>query len=231
MAQLSDRYEHREWEEIIGNCDTQLFWGCNDQITADYFSSKCGFISIRKTNSMMPLQPLFSPIYNSARPYSLSRSNTRRELMLPDELLRLDNAREIAIFRGHKPLLLYKITPEELPEFDHLRYTRITDYIPDWCKERPPASPHAETKGTSEGAEPSFPESPKQAKVPSEIWRNTAMLRTQPPAGERPATSKSSAEEREQARPPATAGYLKMDTSDILRTAEEISAKGNRLGR
>ena len=31
IAQLSDRYPNKEWEEIIGNCDTQLFLGCNDQ--------------------------------------------------------------------------------------------------------------------------------------------------------------------------------------------------------
>ena len=79
----------------------------------------------------MPLQPLFSPIFNSTRPYSQSRSNTQRPLMLPDELLRLDNSQEIVLFRGHKPLQLYKITPEELPDFEKLQPVRITDYIPE----------------------------------------------------------------------------------------------------
>ena len=121
IAQLSDRYPNKEWEEIIGNCDTQLFLGCNDQITAEYISDKCGQVTIRTTNGTMPLQPLFSPIFNSTRPYSQSRSNTQRPLMLPDELLRLDNSQEIVLFRGHKPLQLYKITPEELPDFEKLQ--------------------------------------------------------------------------------------------------------------
>ena len=132
IAQLSDRYPNKEWEEIIGNCDTQLFLGCNDQMTAEYISEKCGQVTIRTTNSTMPLQPLFSPIFNSTRPYSQSRSNTQRPLMLPDELLRLDNSQEIVLFRGHKPLQLYKITPEELPDFEKLQPVRITDYIPEW---------------------------------------------------------------------------------------------------
>lgn len=132
IAQLSDRYPNKEWEEIIGNCDTQLFLGCNDQMTAEYISDKCGQVTIRTTNSTMPLQPLFSPIFNSTRPYSQSRSNTQRPLMLPDELLRLDNSQEIVLFRGHKPLQLYKITPEELPDFEKLQPVRITDYIPKW---------------------------------------------------------------------------------------------------
>ena len=122
---------NKEWEEIIGNCDTQLFLGCNDQMTAEYISDKCGQVTIRTTNSTMPLQPLFSPIFNSTRPYSQSRSNTQRPLMLPDELLRLDNSQEIVLFRGHKPLQLYKITPEELPDFEKLQPVRITDYIPE----------------------------------------------------------------------------------------------------
>ena len=52
--------------------------------------------------------------------------------MLPDELLRLDNSQEIVLFRGHKPLQLYKITPEELPDFEKLRPVRLADSIPEW---------------------------------------------------------------------------------------------------
>lgn len=44
----------------------------------------------------------------------------------------MDNSQEIVLFRGHKPLQLYKITPEELPDFEKLQPVRITDYIPEW---------------------------------------------------------------------------------------------------
>ncbi|MCI8688375.1 MAG: type IV secretory system conjugative DNA transfer family protein, partial [Lawsonibacter sp.] len=60
------------------------------------------------TNNQMPLMPLFSPVYTSTRPYSQTRSNTQRELMQPDEILRLDRRQCIALFQGHKPALLYK---------------------------------------------------------------------------------------------------------------------------
>lgn len=52
--------------------------------------------------------------------------------MYPDELLRMDNAKEIVLFRGQSPLMLYKITPEELPAYPELRPVRATDYIPVW---------------------------------------------------------------------------------------------------
>lgn len=40
VAQLSDRYPQKEWEEIISNCDTQIFLGVNDLMTANFASDK-----------------------------------------------------------------------------------------------------------------------------------------------------------------------------------------------
>ncbi len=131
-AQISDRYPHKEWEEIVGNCDWQLFLGCNDQMTADYISEKCGKVTIRTDSNQMPQQPLFSPVYNSTKPYSITRSSTQRYLMMPDELLRLDNAKSIVLVRGQRPIELYKITPEELPAFNNLKVCRVVDHIPAW---------------------------------------------------------------------------------------------------
>lgn len=134
VAQLSDRYEKKEWEELVGNCDVQLFLGCNDNMTAEYISGKCGMVTIRQTNSQMPMTPLFSPVLNSTRPYTQTQGNTQRALMLPDEVLRLPNDRCIVLLRGQKPLLLHKIIPDELPMFRELEPVKITDYVPEWRK-------------------------------------------------------------------------------------------------
>lgn len=69
---------------------------------------------------------------HSTKPYSQGRSNAQRPLMYPDELLRLDNALEIVLFRGQNPLMLYKIIPDELPVFSRLKSVRVVDYIPEW---------------------------------------------------------------------------------------------------
>lgn len=76
--------------------------------------------------------PLFSPIYSSTRPYSQTRSNTARDLMLSDEVLRLDNRKCLVLFQGHKPAMLYKLTPEEIPGYRDLKSCRVIDYIPEW---------------------------------------------------------------------------------------------------
>ena len=107
-AQISDRYEKREWEEISSNCDTQLFLGCNDEMTAKYISDKCGVATIKVSNDTKPMMPLFSPVLHSTRPYSESKSNTQRALMMPDEVLRLSTDQNIVLLRGQKPLLLIR---------------------------------------------------------------------------------------------------------------------------
>lgn len=132
IPQLQDRYPKTEWEELIGCTDIQICLGCNDVDTATYISKKCGMVTIKVENNQMPLQPLFSPVYNSTRPYSQTKSNTQRALMLPDEILRMDNRESIVLLRGQKPLKLYKITPEEHPSFSKLHDVRIADYVPEW---------------------------------------------------------------------------------------------------
>ncbi len=132
VAQISDRYPNREWEEIIGNCDLQMFLGANDKMTVDYWSAKIGYASITTTTNQMPMQPLFSPVYNSTRPYSQSRTTTQRPLMYPDELLRLHNSKEIVILRGKDPLLLNKINPDDLPGFRDMPRVRVVEHIPQW---------------------------------------------------------------------------------------------------
>lgn len=128
ISQIADMYPRHEWEEIVGCCDATIYLGGNDQMTADFISAKCGYATIRVTNNQMPLTPLFSPVYTSTRPYSQTRSNTQRALMLPDEVLRLDNEQCLVMLRGRQPMMLYKITPEELADGHKLRPIRISDY-------------------------------------------------------------------------------------------------------
>lgn len=132
FSQWQQKYPDKEWENQLATFDQVLYMGCNDLTSAEYISKKCGKITISVTNNQMPMAPLFSPIYSSTRPYSQTRSNTQRDLMQPDEILRLDNKRCIALFRGHKPALLYKLTPEELPGYSDLQSCRVIDYIPQW---------------------------------------------------------------------------------------------------
>ena len=132
FAQWQEKYPGKEWENQLATFAQTLYMGCNDTTTAKYLSEKCGKVTIAVTNNQMPLMPLFSPVYTSTRPYSQTKSNTQRDLMMPDEILRLDYRRCIALFQNRKPALLYKLAPEEMPDYSNLKPCRIIDYVPEW---------------------------------------------------------------------------------------------------
>ena len=134
IAQLSDRYPVKEWEEIVGNCDTQLVLGCNYMMTSEYISKRCGSVTIQLTNSMAPQTPLFSPITREVTGYRQTKSNNTRPLMYPEEILQMDNKECLVLIRGQKPLKGLKIIPDELSDYKRLRYSRVADYIPKWRK-------------------------------------------------------------------------------------------------
>ena len=46
LAGLQNRYPQNLWQEIIGNCDAQLFLGCTDQLTAEFISARTGLASV-----------------------------------------------------------------------------------------------------------------------------------------------------------------------------------------
>ena len=134
IAQLSDRYPIKEWEEIVGNCDTQLVLGCNDMMTSEYISKRCGNVTIQMTNSMAPQTPLFSPITREVTGYRETKSNNQRPLMYPEEILQMDNRECLILIRGQKPIKGLKIIPDELSAYKELKYTRVSEYIPEWHK-------------------------------------------------------------------------------------------------
>ena len=131
LSQWQEKYPGKEWENQLATFDQTLYMGCNDLTSAKYISEKCGKVTISVTNNQMPLMSLFSPVYTSTRPYSQTRSNTQRDLMQPDEVLRLDRRKCIALFQGHKPALLYKLAPEELSGYNDLKPCRVVEYVPE----------------------------------------------------------------------------------------------------
>ena len=132
LSQWKEKYPGMEWENQLGSFDMTLYMGCNDMTSAEYFAKKCGKVTISVTNNQFPLAPLFSPVYSTTRPYSQTRSNTQRDLLQPDEFLRLDKFKCIVMFNHYKPAELYKIMLEELPAYKELVKCSVFDYVPEW---------------------------------------------------------------------------------------------------
>jgi type IV secretory pathway TraG/TraD family ATPase VirD4 len=84
--------------------------------------------------------------------------------MNPDEVLRLENRKCLALFKGHKPALLYKMTPEELPDYAGLTTCRVIDYIPEWRRNEAETAPQKQAPVQKEAS--NSPKPPDKEKQP-----------------------------------------------------------------
>ena len=77
--------------------------------------------------------------------------------MQPDEVLRLDQRKCLALFQRYRPAPLDKLTPEELPDFGNLATCRVLDYVPAWkqkAREKPDIAPLKKEKPPVEDPSP-----------------------------------------------------------------------------
>ena len=106
MAQLKAMYE-KQWETIIGNCDSILFLGGNEQTTTEWISKQLGKATIDMRDT--------SQSKGASGSFTISNRRTGRELMTPDELAQMDNAKCVYMLRGVHPFLSDKIRPGATP--------------------------------------------------------------------------------------------------------------------
>ncbi len=121
IAQMENRYNNNQWQEIIGNCDTQLFLGCTDEVTAKFISNRSGEVTAERE------EKTFNNIRKEKR-----QSYNQRKLLTTDEVLRLDGLEGLIITRGEKILPITKFDYTRHPESKYLQKTEIKDYVPKY---------------------------------------------------------------------------------------------------
>jgi len=133
VAQMKNRYPLDQWQEILGNCDTQLFLGCTDEVTAKYISDRTGEITIGVSSEAKQLNTW--RVSNYTPEYRETRSTGKRKLLTPDEVLRFPLNEALIILRGQKVLRIDKFDYEQHPESKKLIPQKAKYHIPDWQKE------------------------------------------------------------------------------------------------
>ena len=108
LSQIKSMYE-KEWEVLIGNCDSLLFLGGSDQTTLKYISERLGKETIRSQNN--------SRSYGKQGSYSLSFNKTGRELLTADEIAVMDNNNCILFIRGQYPFFTVKYNYPRHPNY------------------------------------------------------------------------------------------------------------------
>lgn len=96
LAQLKKLFE-KEWESIVGNCDSFLYLGGNEASTHKYISEQLGKATIDMNT--------YGKSEGKSGSYSTNYQITGRELLTPDEVRMLDNQYAILLLRGERPIM------------------------------------------------------------------------------------------------------------------------------
>ena len=108
VAQIKALYE-KDWETIIGNCDSMIFLGGLEYSTLEYISNIMGTQTIRTRNEGR------SRGKNSSS--SLNYQRTQRKLMNPDEVGNMDNSMCIIKIRSLDPFFTKKYDYPKHPNY------------------------------------------------------------------------------------------------------------------
>ena len=100
----------------FGNCDTKICMGCGDILTAEYITEYLGVATV-ETNAIRK-QAGFDGNFT----YGMANVATnKRNLMNPDELLKMDHNQEIVMVRGRKPFICNKFDYSQHEETEKLQ--------------------------------------------------------------------------------------------------------------
>ena len=111
MAQLKALFKD-SWESIVGNCDTFVYLGGNEQSTHEYVSKLMGKGTIDTTTHGLNKGKNGS--------YSDNYQQTGRELLTSDEVRMLDNRYALLFIRGERPIVDEKF---DLTKHPNIKYT------------------------------------------------------------------------------------------------------------
>lgn len=135
LAGLQNRYPYNQWQEILGNCDVQLFLGCTDALTAEFISDRTGEASISVTSKAKQLGTW--RVSNYTPEYRETSGVGRRKLMTMDEVLRMDIDKALILIRGKNVLEVDKYDYSKHPEAKKLRSSKAASHVPAWRANQP----------------------------------------------------------------------------------------------
>ena len=127
IGQLNNRYPNGLADEILGNTDIKLNLGTTDTLTAMYFCKLLG-VATAETQSISKEVGIDGELEFGQK----NISTLERNLLNPDEIIRIPSFKLMVIIRGNKPLLLQKMIYTEHPLAKKLQDVSVLTYIPDW---------------------------------------------------------------------------------------------------
>ncbi len=154
LSQMQERYP-KIWDAILGNCDTQIFLGANDQTTAEYVSKRTGEVTIDVATQRTTKKTIRVTDY--VPEFQLSKGDGRRRLLTMDEVMRLDRKECLVILNSQPVLKAKKFDFTEHPCSALVKEINHTDHVPMWREPVPIPMPHLDEAQASAAAPASPP--------------------------------------------------------------------------
>lgn len=194
LPQMQNRYPLNQWQEILGNCDTQLFLGCTDEVTAEFISSRTGDVTVGVSSEAKQLNSWRVSDYTPE--YRQTKSIGKRRLLTPDEILRLPLDTALIILRGQKVLKVGKYDYTLHPDFKKLFPRKASDHIPKWREngetsekdykpypqppnkryKKTPVYPHNEKKEEPLSTNQTITSPKEDTSLPNDIWSDDSVM-------------------------------------------------------
>lgn len=183
LAGLQNRYPLNLWQEILGNCDTQLFLGCTDELTAEFISSRTGLASVSVSSKSKQLGTW--RISNYTPEYRETSGVGKRPVLTPDEVLRLPIKQALVIIRGQKVLKVDKMDYSKHPEASKLRSCKASAHIPEWrrLEQEQPKPSAAQPKPQAPAPKKPVKKKPKAASTSTNTKQTAAVPTAEAPNG------------------------------------------------
>ncbi|MGG5333804.1 VirD4-like conjugal transfer protein, CD1115 family [Enterococcus sp. AZ163] len=134
LTQISKKLYKDTWEAIVGNCDSFLFLGGNEEETNKYISKRLGKETIDLLNT--------NETRGSSGSWTKQHSKAARDLLAPDEVGRIDNTKCIFMLRGANPFFSDKIDltkHKRYKEFERTKGTFVFKSLQAISKEEDPS--------------------------------------------------------------------------------------------
>ena len=183
LAGLQNRYPLNLWQEILGNCDAQLFLGCTDELTAEFISSRTGLASVSVSSKSKQLGTW--RISNYTPEYRETSGVGKRPVLTPDEVLRLPIKQALVIIRGQKVLKVDKMDYSKHPEASKLRSCKASAHIPEWrrLEQEQPKPSAAQPKPQAPAPKKPVKKKPKAASTSTGTKQTAAVPTAEAPNG------------------------------------------------
>ena len=111
LSQLQDLYDRR-WQTFMGNAAVLQFFGTRDLMTAEYASKLAGQMTIEKiSEKTAEIRKKGEGWFGAPNPEyaAMADSSYARQLMMPEEIIRLSHKLQFLVFPSINPIITEKI--------------------------------------------------------------------------------------------------------------------------